>query len=67
MGLYGLMAWELGTRAYEYALSEKPSTTEILYISYVPFMFVAAVGSAVLCLVLVVDFARSLTEAFGRA
>jgi TRAP-type C4-dicarboxylate transport system permease small subunit len=65
--VYGLMVWGLTTRAWKYMLApDIAPKSEILYIPHVPFMFVAAIGILILCLVLIVDFSDSITEVMGK-
>lgn len=65
---YLLMAWAISVRAWGYMFAPaKAPVSELLFIPYVPFMFVAATGVLILLLVLIVDFARSLTEVVSKS
>lgn len=61
--IYGLIAWNMGSKAWSIALSPEPGPQSMLLaIPYLPFLFVAALGSLILCLQLLVDSVRALTE-----
>jgi len=62
--IYILITWRLGLRACRFLI--QPGTgpaTDLLHIPYVYFIFLAALGSAVLCLELIVHIVHSLARA----
>jgi TRAP-type C4-dicarboxylate transport system permease small subunit len=62
-GIFALMAWQLGKRAWISLLNPDLYTTPTIEIPIGPFVLVAAIGSLMLSLVLLTDFFFSL----GRA
>ena len=67
IGVYGFMSWAMWIKAWEYMLTpEKAPVSANFQTPIVPFMFVTAAGIGILCLMLAVDFVRSLAEASGE-
>jgi len=64
MVLFGVATWQIVKLATHYW--EMGSVSESLYIIFFPFIYAVALGCALLCLVLLVDFLKSLTEAVKR-
>ena len=63
---YGLIAWQLGIRSWENVVSPSGEMTQLLYIPLAPFIFVAAVGSLMLCLEFLIDFFHALFQRTGK-
>jgi TRAP-type C4-dicarboxylate transport system permease small subunit len=61
-GIYSLIAWQLGIRAWEDVVSPPGEITQLLYIPLAPFIFVAAFGSLMLCLEFLIDFFHALFQ-----
>ena len=62
--IYILITWQLGIRAWRFLVKpETGAATELLRIPHVYFIFLAALGSAVLCLELIVRILRSIARA----
>ena len=60
LGLFSLITWQSVLQAQTQAAAGQ--TSAILYIPVFPFVWVLAFGSALLCLVLLLNFLESLTE-----
>ncbi|NLE74672.1 MAG: TRAP transporter small permease [Actinobacteria bacterium] len=58
--MYGLIAWNLGERAWQLTMgtSELTSVSPILRIPHIPFVYIAALFSALFCLVFLADSVR---------
>jgi TRAP-type C4-dicarboxylate transport system permease small subunit len=64
MALFGVATWQiakLATRYWELGL-----ISETLYMVFFPFIYLVAFGCALLCLVLLLDFLKSLFQAVKR-
>lgn len=70
--MFALITWQLGTRVWITIVEpERGTVTDLLQIPHAPILFLAALGSAVLCLELLVRVIRSVpclanSEAFRR-
>jgi len=64
MVLFGVATWQLVRLATRYW--EMGSVSETLYIIFFPFIYAVALGCAFLCLVLLLDFLKSLAQAVKR-
>ena len=65
MVLFGLIAWQVARLARHYW--EIGSTSESLWnIVFFPLIYMVALGGALLCLVLLVDFLKSLAQAVKK-
>jgi len=65
MVLFGLIAWQVASLAGHHW--EVGSTAESLWnIVFFPFMYMVALGCVLLCLVLLVDFLKSLAQAVKK-
>ena len=64
MVLFGAATWQIGRLASRYW--EMGSLSESLHIVFFPFIYAVALGCALLCLTLLVDFLKSLTQAVKR-
>jgi hypothetical protein len=64
--VYGLIAWNLGGRAWKLLAGTYASTSEtpVLGITHIPFIIIAVVGAAAFVLVLASDSIRAWTKAF---
>ena len=60
--IIGLITWRLGIRAWDNALELLGPSTITLEIPHWPFILVAAVGSGLLCFVLLIQFFHFLTR-----
>lgn len=60
-GLFVVITWRLFAQAYN--MQRVSDTTMTVLIPISPFAYALAVASALLCLVLLIDFTRSLAEA----
>ena len=56
MLVYALISWQIGIRAWENLWAVNPLETAMLRVPIFPFLFMAALGSALLCLQLLVRF-----------
>lgn len=66
-GIFGFIGWEVGVRAVGIMVSREPDVlSPTLQIPEAPFMLLAAIGLVILCLVLLVNFFRSLGEVAMR-
>ena len=57
--IFALVTWQLTVRGLHYIMEPPGSMTMLLHIQHSYFMLIAALGSLVLCLELVVDFFRN--------
>ena len=64
MVLFGVATWQIVKLASRYW--ELGSVSETLYIIFFPFIYTVALGCALLCLVLLLDFLKSLAQAVKR-
>ena len=64
MVLFGVATWQIVKLANRYW--EMGSVSETLYIIFFPFIYAVALGCAFLCLVLLLDFLKSLAQAVKR-
>ncbi len=64
MVLFGVATWQLVRLATRYW--EMGSVSETLYIIFFPLIYAVALGCALLCLVLLLDFLKSLAQAVKR-
>lgn len=64
MVLFGVATWQIVKLASRYW--EMGSVSESLYIIFFPFIYTVALGCAFLCLVLLLDFLKSLAQAVKR-
>jgi len=64
MALFGVATWQIVKLASRYW--EMGSVSETLYIIFFPFIYLVALGCALLCLVLLLDFLKSLLQAVKR-
>lgn len=62
--LFGVATWQIVKLASHYW--ELGSVSETLYIIFFPFIYTVALGCAFLCLVLLLDFLKSLAQAVKR-
>ena len=60
--IIALICWRLAARAWGIVLEPPGPRTLMLQIPHWPFLFVAAVGSLLFCLELIIHFFRSLTR-----
>ncbi len=62
--VWALIAWNMGERAWEMTMSTyvTTSTSPVLKIPHLPFVYLVTVGSLLLCLQLLADSVRALTE-----
>jgi TRAP-type transport system small permease protein len=65
-GTYGLIAWQLGIRAWENVFFPPGEITQLLYIPLAPFIFVGAIGSLMLSLEFSIDFFHALFQGAGE-
>ena len=62
--IYILITWQLGTRVGYYIVEpERATVTDMLHIPHMPVIALAALGSAVLCLELLIRVIHSLAHA----
>jgi TRAP-type C4-dicarboxylate transport system permease small subunit len=60
--IFSMITWQLAARAWRFLLNPATaSVTDLLHIPHVYFLFLVALGSAVLCLELLVHIIHSLT------
>jgi TRAP-type C4-dicarboxylate transport system permease small subunit len=59
--IYGLISWQTAVHAWENLNSVSPLSTTMLHVSLTPFIFVASVGSLLLCLHQLGSFVRSVS------
>lgn len=64
MVLFGVATWQIVKLASRYW--ELGSVSETLYVIFFPFIYTVALGCALLCLVLLLDFLKSLVQAVKR-
>jgi len=64
MVLFGVATWQLVRLATRYW--EMGSVSETLHIIFFPLIYAVALGCALLCLVLLLDFLKSLAQAVKR-
>jgi len=64
MGLFGVATWQLIKLANRYL--ELGSLSETMYIIFFPLIYAVALSCALLCLVLLLDFLKSLAQAVKR-
>lgn len=64
MVLFGVATWQVVKLASRYW--EMGSVSETLYVIFFPFIYTVALGCAFLCLVLLLDFLKSVAEAVKR-
>jgi TRAP-type C4-dicarboxylate transport system permease small subunit len=64
MALFGVATWQVVELASRYW--ELGSVSETLYIIFFPFIYAVALGCTLLCLVLLLDFLKSLAQAVKR-
>lgn len=59
--VWGIIAWNMGERAWEMTMATyvASESSAVLKIPYVPFVYVTALGSLLLCLQLLVDSMRA--------
>jgi TRAP-type C4-dicarboxylate transport system permease small subunit len=62
----GVISWQLGARAWENMIGTNPMHTSRLLIPYAPFLFIAALGSALFCLYLLWSFIHLLGSVFKK-
>ena len=64
MVLFGMATWQIVKLANRYW--ELGSVSETLYVIFFPLIYAVALGCALLCLVLLLDFLKSLAQAVKR-
>jgi len=64
LGLFIVIIWRLGVLGYSFQVSGEYSMTA--YISYYPFAYAVAFASIPVCLVLLVEFLKSLARRVGK-
>ena len=64
MALFGVATWQIVRLANRYW--ELGSVSETLYVIFFPLIYMVALGCAFLCLVLLLDFLKSVAEAVKR-
>lgn len=65
LGLIGLIVWQCFIQASR--LHQNGSVSEILRVPVFPFLWIAAIGCALLCLVLLKDVRASLSRMLGKS
>jgi TRAP-type transport system small permease protein len=66
MLIYAVFTWQIGIRAWDNLWSVTSLETAMLRVPVYPFLFMAALGSFLLCLQLWVKFCRCISNLLGK-
>jgi len=63
---FALFTWQTGTRSWENITSNNSLATTMLHISLTPFMVVATIGSACICLFYLIQLVYAVSEGLPK-